>query len=93
MECREFDSWYSQTNDLQNAYLSLPSTALGINRIGQGLVSTESWRAILGHGAGRPAFQSGSTIKSFGMRTATSQYPPDMTLDVVKMPNSNRKLP
>ena len=36
----EFGSWSSQINDLCNWYLSLPSLALSINRIGQGLVSS-----------------------------------------------------
>ena len=42
VEGRELKSWLSQTNDLQNLPLSLPSLVLGINRIGQGLVSTVS---------------------------------------------------
>ena len=38
----EFSSWSSQTNDLQNLYLSFPSQALSIIRIGQGLVGPVS---------------------------------------------------
>ena len=34
--------WSSQTNDLYNRYLSLPSQVLGIIRIGQGLVGSVS---------------------------------------------------
>ena len=34
----QFESWSSQTNDLQNLYLSLLSLVVGINRIGQRLV-------------------------------------------------------
>ena len=41
LEGREFDSQSSQTDDLYNLYLSLPSLALGINRIGQGMVRSE----------------------------------------------------
>ena len=39
---REFGSRSSQTNDLSNEYRSLPKLVLGINRIGQGLVSSMS---------------------------------------------------
>ena len=35
---REFSSQSSQTNDISNFDLSLPSLALGINKMGQGLV-------------------------------------------------------
>ena len=40
---REFDSRLSEIHDLSNVYLSLPSLALSINMIGQGLV-----RSVLG---------------------------------------------
>ena len=39
----EFDSWSNQPDDLQqNLHFSLPSQALGITRIGQGLVRSVS---------------------------------------------------
>ena len=41
-EGREFESWSSQTNDLHNLYLLLPSLTLNITRIGQELVSSVS---------------------------------------------------
>ena len=42
-ESQEFESQPSQTSDLyEKRYLSLPSLVLDFNRIGQGLVSTES---------------------------------------------------
>ena len=41
-EEREFETQPSQANDLHNLYLPLPSLALGMTRIGQGLVSSVS---------------------------------------------------
>ena len=42
MECREFDSQSSQTNDLRNWYLSLPNLARSITKVGHGPVSSVS---------------------------------------------------
>ena len=39
---QEFGSWSSQTSDLYNWYSSIPSLALSINRIWQGLVCSVS---------------------------------------------------
>ena len=36
----KLESRLGQTDDLQNLYMALPSLALGINRIEQGLVSS-----------------------------------------------------
>ena len=41
-EGSEFEPPPSQSNDLENVYLSLPSQALGITKTGQGLVSSIS---------------------------------------------------
>ena len=42
VEGRELEIRPSQINDLLNLYLSLPSQALSINKIGQGLVGSVS---------------------------------------------------
>ena len=66
MEGRELDSQSSQTNDLRNLYLSLPSLSLGITGIGQGLVSSIIGLIRLsgkfGHDAGGLDSQWRSTI-------------------------------
>ena len=45
-EGQEFDFWLSQTNDLENEYLSLPSLMFGINMIGQVLVSSVQGQCV-----------------------------------------------
>ena len=86
----ESNQWF------KNLYLSLPSQALSIIRIGQGLVGSVRimWlTGIYGHGADCLVSQSGSTMKSWvcSVTLMMSTSHPDMTLDIARTQNPNNQ--